>query len=90
MAMIIRPLIIAVTDPGEGPRGEGATPTPYFQTILMPDGPKKIFGKRPSPLSQGLDDHFPSPPPQPLISSSGSGTVWTTPENTKTYHNTLY
>ena len=63
MAMIIRPLIIAVTDPGEGLRGEGATPTPYFQTILMPNGPKKIFGKRPSPLSQGLDDHFPSPPP---------------------------
>ena len=70
MAMIIRPLIIAVTDPGEGPRGEGATPTPYFQTILMPDGPKKIFGKRPSPLSQGLDDHFPSPPPPNLSSQA--------------------
>ena len=65
MAMVIPSFIIDMTDPGEGPRGEGAAPTSYFQTILMPDGPKKIFGKRPSPLSQGLVYHFPPNPPPP-------------------------
>ena len=54
MAMVIRHVIIAVADPGEGPGG-GA----YFQTVLMPDGSKKNFGDWPSPLSQSLDDRPP-------------------------------
>ena len=61
MAMIIRPLIIAVADPGDG---SGDPAPPYFQTILMPDGRKKFFGDR-SPFSQGLDDRRPLPPPRP-------------------------
>ena len=60
MAIFIRPLIIAVTDPGEGSRDPA--PPLYFQTILMPDGRKKFFRDRP-PFSQGLDDRRPLPPP---------------------------
>ena len=39
-----------------GARGRGGG---YFQTVLMPDGPKKNFGDWPSPSSQGLDDRPP-------------------------------
>ena len=56
MAMVICPVIIEVVDPGEGPGGGGGG---YFQTVLMPDGPKKNFGDWPSPSSQGLDDRPP-------------------------------
>ena len=78
MAIFIRPLIIAVTDPGEGSRD----PAPPLFSDHIDARPRP-------PFSQGLDDHRPLPPPPP-ISSSGSGTVLTTPENTITYHNTLY
>ena len=54
--MVICPVIIEVVDPGEGPGGGGGG---YFQTVLMPDGPKKNFGDWPSPSSQGLDDRPP-------------------------------
>ena len=46
---------VTVEDPGLG-----AHP-PYFWTKLRPDGPKKIFWRRPPPLLfQGLDDLPPS------------------------------
>ena len=32
------------------------------QTEVAPEGPKKFFGDRPPPLSQGLDDGVPPPP----------------------------
>ena len=34
-----------VADPGEGP----GRPAPYFWTKLMPEGPKKSFGRPPPP-----------------------------------------
>ena len=46
---------VTVEDPGLG-----AHP-PYFWTKLRPNGPKKIFWRRPPPLLfQGLDDLPPS------------------------------
>ena len=45
---------VTVEDPGLG-----AHP-PYFWTKLTPDGPKKIFWRRPPLLFQGLDDLPPS------------------------------
>ena len=45
---------VTVEDPGLG-----AHP-PYFWTKLRPDGPKKIFWRRPHLLFQGLDDLPPS------------------------------
>ena len=68
MAMVIRPLIIAVADPGEGP--------PSFSDHTDARRSKKIFRRQ--------------LPPPPLFSGFGYGTVLTTPENTITYHNTLY
>ena len=46
----------------------GPTPPPppaYFSTKMRPEGPKKFFGNRALPLSQGLDDR------PPIISRSG-------------------
>ena len=57
----------AVADPGEGPR----RPAPLiFRPKWGPKGRKKIFWRRPPPLSQSLDDR-----PSPLIWRSGSVTV---------------
>ena len=56
-------------DLGEGP-GEHAPP--YFSTKMRPEGPKKMFLETAAPLSQGLDDRPPLPPP--LIWRSGSAT----------------
>ena len=53
----------SVADPGEGP-GEHAPP--YFSTKMRPEGPKKMFLETAAPLSQGLDDRPPLPPPSYL------------------------
>ena len=41
---------------------QGVRPS-YFRTKLWPEGRKKIFLDRPIPLSQGMDDRLPPPPP---------------------------
>ena len=48
-----------MAEPGEGPGGS-YPPPPLFLDQLRPEGPKKNWGDRASPLSQGLDDRPPS------------------------------
>ena len=58
---------------GPGARGPGGPAPPNFQTKRKPEGPKNLFLETASPLSKGPQDRF--PPPPPLISRSGSGTI---------------
>ena len=49
----------SVADPGEGPGGPA--PLHYVWTKLRPQGPKNFSGRRPPPLSKGLDNRAPPP-----------------------------
>ena len=54
-----REVSTTVADQGEG---SGGPPLTYFRPNWGPKGQKNLFYKSP-PLSQGLDDRFPTPPP---------------------------
>ena len=61
MAMVIRRLIIAMTDPGEGSRDPAP---PLFSDHIDARRSKKNFQRPPPPpFSQGLDDRRPLPRP---------------------------
>ena len=55
-----REVSTTVVDQGEG--SGGGPPLTYFRPNWGPKGQKNLFYKSP-PLSQGLDDRFPTPPP---------------------------
>ena len=56
--------------------------SPYFQTKLRPEGPKKLLETGPPSLSQGLDDCLPPPSPplsdglNPPLSWPNTGGNW--------------
>ena len=58
-------------DPGEEP---GGPPPHIFRPEWGPKGRKKFFWGQATPLSHGMDDRFPSPPP--LIWRSGFASVF--------------